>query len=80
MEWKYLYERSTKTDNAFSKLTLLPFFKMPILVKRNVSGATLTLKESLVNSVTVRQTPLTDIESPIATPLRTSAALEIVSE
>lgn len=45
----------------------------------NVSGASPTLKESESNSVTVRQAPLTQMESPIWQSVRTGAEEERVS-
>ncbi|ANB12202.1 hypothetical protein AWJ20_446 [Sugiyamaella lignohabitans] len=49
---------------ARSKLTWSPVFNPPKLLLRNVSGAIPILNSSLLNSVTVKQTPLTAIESP----------------
>ena len=65
-------------ETARSRLTLLPCLRDPRFVRRNVSGATPTLKEDLSNEVTVRHVPLTLILSPRLQSPRMSEALEIV--
>jgi hypothetical protein len=65
---------------ALSKLTLPPSFNRPRFVRRNVSGATPTLKYSFVNSVTVRHVPLTQMESPRCASSRMEEQLEIVRD
>lgn len=67
-------------ETARSRLTLLAWFSEPRFVRRRVSGATPTTKESLSNAVTVRQVPLTDMESPRWQSPRISDAEEMVRE
>jgi hypothetical protein len=49
-------------------------------VRRRVSGATPTVKASVVKVVTVRHVPFTEIESPRWTSVRISVAAEMVRE
>jgi hypothetical protein len=65
-------------ETARSRLTLLPCVREPRFVRRNVSGATPTLKEALSNEVTVRHVPFTLMLSPRLQSPRISAALEMV--
>jgi hypothetical protein len=65
-------------ETARSRLTESPCAREPRFVRRRVSGATPTVKEESVKEVTVRQVPLTLMESPSLQSTRTGAALEMV--
>jgi hypothetical protein len=64
-------------DTARSRLTESPCASEPRFVRRRVSGATPTVKVESVKAVTVRQVPLTLMESPSWQSMRTGAALEM---
>src|SRR3954449_6665364 len=59
---------------ARSRLTCAPAVTEPRLLRLSVSAMTSVLQTPSVTSVTVRQTPLTAIESPRATSCRTRSA------
>src|SRR3954468_586625 len=59
---------------ARSRLTCAPAVTEPRLLRLSVSAMTSVLQTPSVTSVTVRQTPLTAIESPSATSCRTRSA------
>jgi len=65
-------------ETARSRFTRLSFVRDPRFVRRRVSGATPTTKDSDVKEVTVKQVPFTLILSPRWASVRTSEALEMV--